>query len=168
MEKSTMKCPDFNIGMHFSILKPTKVAAANACDGFSGANAVGRSSYHWQRCCYAHLIKSHILQKSGHIVASCRKSHERKCLSGDDCLGDNAAKGEHGQTSILQLFEAHILLLLGLLGKELLAQEKVASIAIHRFFPSIEGQPQRIELKSANGTKEREHISSFHHLVMSL
>ena len=140
------------------------------CDAFSGANAAGRSSYHWQRCRYAHLIKSHILQKSGHIVMQeiMDKSHERKCLFSDDCLGDNAAKGEHGQTSILQLFEAHILLLLRLLGKELFAQEKVASIAIHRFFPSIEGQVQRIELKSADGTKEREHISSFHHPVMSL
>eukprot|EP00438_Fugacium_kawagutii_P028021 Skav236492 [mRNA] locus=scaffold1440:260625:261062:- [translate_table: standard] len=66
----------------------------------------------------------------------------------------DTAESEHGQASVLQFLQTHVLLLRRILGQELLPQEEIASIAVHLLLPSLEEEPQRVELKGANGTQE--------------
>mmetsp|Transcript_512 Transcript_512/g.1101 ORF Transcript_512/g.1101 Transcript_512/m.1101 type:complete len:267 (-) Transcript_512:2478-3278(-) len=97
-------------------------------------------------------------------------SKERPRLAGDDRLGHNATKGEHGKASVLELFQSHVLLFGRILWQELLAEPIVPCLAVDAIpnGPGLEEQPEGEQLEDADGTQERQHVASLHHLVVGL
>eukprot|EP00420_Gonyaulax_spinifera_P010689 CAMPEP_0197944600 /NCGR_PEP_ID=MMETSP1439-20131203/125490_1 /TAXON_ID=66791 /ORGANISM="Gonyaulax spinifera, Strain CCMP409" /LENGTH=455 /DNA_ID=CAMNT_0043567853 /DNA_START=39 /DNA_END=1404 /DNA_ORIENTATION=+ len=93
-------------------------------------------------------------------------SEERPGLAREHGLRADAAEGHHGEAAILELLQLHLPRLVLLLGQEVLAQEKVAGLALDVALEALEAKPAAIDLIARDGREEGPHDARLDHRVV--